>query len=100
MPEDGLGVSRWDAEVFEQRPYCMPQMVEFDDPDLVGAADATERRNQVARLDRPSGATGEYQAEIRPGPAHVCAAGVLAFALEFERLADGIEARETTLTCP
>jgi hypothetical protein len=91
VPQDGLRVPRWHAEVFEQRPDRVTKAMDLDDPDLVVVADAAERPDQVPRLDRPPGASGEHQAEVGPGAAHVSAVGVLALGLELERLVDDAE---------
>jgi hypothetical protein len=84
MPENGLRITRWHAEVFEQRPDRVTKVMDLDDPDLVAVTDAAEGSDQVPRLDRPPGACGEHQAEVRPGAAHVGPVGLLALGLEFE----------------
>ena len=48
VTEDELGITGWDAEVLEQRSGCVPQMMKLDDPEIVGAAYAVKRANQVA----------------------------------------------------
>ncbi len=64
-------------------------VVDLDEPDLIGVADAPEGPDEIARLDRPPGPGGEHEPGFRPGRAHVDPVGGLAFGLELERLGPG-----------
>jgi len=45
----------------------VPQMVDLDAAELVGVADAMERSDEVARLDRPTCLGGEDEPIVLPG---------------------------------
>jgi hypothetical protein len=69
VSEDGLGIASRNVQVFKQRSHRVAQMVDFDDPDLIVVADATEGPDEVARLDWPTGLvvnTGSVTAKLSP----------------------------------
>jgi hypothetical protein len=76
----------------------VPDVVDLDKPDLVVVADAPERPDEVAWLDRPPGTRGEHEPGLRPGRAHVDAVDGQAFGLELERLSRSIEQRQAPLS--
>jgi len=65
--------------------------MDLDQPDVVAVADAAEGRDEVPRLDRAAGPSGEDQARIRPGPAQVGLVAGLLGSLCTERLTGEVE---------
>jgi hypothetical protein len=94
VAQDGLSVPSWHLQILEQRADRVAQVMDLDDPDAVAVADAPEGPDQVARLDRPTGAGREHEAGFRPGGAHVSPVGSLTVFLELERVAYEVEQRQ------
>ena len=72
----------------------MPQVMDLDDPDLVGLADPSERADEVAGLYRPPGPGGENKISVRPGTSHLPPVGGLLLGLVFERFAGEVGQRQ------
>lgn len=66
VAEDGLRVAGWNAQLLQERGDCVPEVVDLDRPKLVGVADATERPDEVARLNWPTGPSCEHQVCLWP----------------------------------
>ena len=62
MPEDRLGVTSRHFEVLEKRSDRVPQVMDLDQPDLVGAADAAEGP------DEDPGSTGRPVLVVNTSP--------------------------------
>jgi Glyoxalase-like domain len=69
MAEDDLCVTSGDAEVLEQGRRGVPQVVDPDVAELAGGADAVERTDEVARLNRAARLGREDEPVVLPGAA-------------------------------
>src|SRR5215475_1314893 len=87
VAEDRLRVTDWHFQILEKRPDRVPQVMNLDQPDLVGVADAAKGADQVARLDRTACPGREHESGLWPSRAHVGPVGGLLGSLELERLA-------------
>jgi hypothetical protein len=49
VTQDGLSVLGWHTEIFKQRSDRVPDVMDFDEPDIVGFADTAKRPAKVPR---------------------------------------------------